>query len=88
LKTIADVPKLVDDLIAASTEVTAIGDIGYWIIALDDPEANTRIEKIVAEFGPRDHLFADIIACLNAKGRRLPIEPHTCSCELNPWLFV
>lgn len=74
MKTAADVPDFVDALMAASPDVTAIGDVGYWIIALDDPAANKRIEAIVAEFGPRDHLFTDIIACLKAKGRELSLD--------------
>jgi hypothetical protein len=82
MKTAADVPAFVDALMVESPDVTAIGDVGYWIIAVDDPVANRRIEAIVAEFGPRDHLFADIIACLKAKGRELCLdrieEPNQC----------
>lgn len=78
LKTPADVPALVDALIAESPEVTAVGDDSYCVIDLDRPEANARIEKILEDFGPRDHLFFEIIDCLKARGRNytLPTTRH------------
>ncbi|KWV43846.1 hypothetical protein AS026_19440 [Rhizobium altiplani] len=68
LKTPADVPALVDALIAESPDVAAIGDDSYCVVDLDE-EVNARIQKILNDFGPRDHLFFDIIDRLKAKGR-------------------
>lgn len=69
LKTAADVPQLVDDLIAASPDVMAVGHDNYCVIDLDRPEANARLEEILDAFGPRDHLFFEIIDDLRSKGR-------------------
>ncbi len=69
LRTAADVPALVDALIAESPDVMAVGDHSYCVVDLDRPRANKRIEKILAEFGPRDHLFYEIIDCLKERGR-------------------
>lgn len=74
LKTAADVPQLVDALIAASPDVCAIGDNMYCVIDLDRPHANALIEDILDAFGPRDHLLLDIVACLKARGRFITIE--------------
>ncbi|CUX66809.1 conserved hypothetical protein [Agrobacterium sp. NCPPB 925] len=35
-----------------------------------------RVHAILEDFGPRDHLFGDIIAYLNALGRVVPLETH------------
>lgn len=74
LKTAADVPQLVDALVAASPDVYAIGDENYCVIDLDRPEANAKIEAILEEFGPRDHLLLDIVECLRSRGRFVTVE--------------
>lgn len=73
LKTAGDVPQLVDALIAASPDVAAVGDDMYCVIDLDRPDANKKIEAILDEFGPRDHLLLDIVACLKERGRFVEI---------------
>jgi hypothetical protein len=75
LKTAADVPTLVDALIAESPEVMAVGDDSYVVVAAEDDEANRRIEQILNEFGPRDHLFKEIIAALQERGRDYYLNP-------------
>jgi len=79
LKTAADVPALVDALIAESPHVMALGDDSYFVIDLDNPEADQRIEQILEDFGPRDHLRFEIIDCLKAKGREYRSEPSSNS---------
>ncbi|WP_137136712.1 hypothetical protein [Rhizobium sp. FKY42] len=74
LKTTADVPKFVDDLIAASPDVSAIGDVGYCVIDLDGSEAAAKIAQILMDFGPRDHLYQEIIACFKDRGRYITIQ--------------
>lgn len=73
LKTAADVPQLVDALIAASPDVSAVGDNMYCVIDLDRPDANDEIEAILEDFGPRDHLLLEIVACLKKRGRFVTI---------------
>jgi len=51
----------------------ALGDHSYFAIDLDRPEASARIEQILDKFGPRDHLFYEIIECLRARGRYVEI---------------
>lgn len=74
IRTVADVPKFVDDLIAASSDVSAVGDNAYCIIDLDRPEAAAKIAQILKDFGPRDHLYKEIVTCLKARGRCIMIE--------------
>ena len=69
LKTAADVDQLVDELVAASPDVMAVGHDSYCVIDLDRPKANRKIERILKKFGPTDHLFYQIIAALRARGR-------------------
>ncbi|CUX72358.1 MULTISPECIES: hypothetical protein [Agrobacterium] len=74
LKTAADVPQLVDALIDASPDIAAIGDDMFCVIDLDRPDANAKIEAILEEFGPRDHLLLDIVACLKNRGRFISLD--------------
>jgi hypothetical protein len=67
--------ELVDKLIAAGCDICAIGTLGYTLVdPLDDQEVSDRVHAILEDFGPRDHLFPDIVAYLNALGRVIPIE--------------
>jgi hypothetical protein len=75
LKTAADVPQLVDDLFAASPDVAAIGDDSYCVVDLDRPKVRKQIERILEEFGPRDHLVQEFINCLKARGRWIRLNP-------------
>lgn len=68
-KTAADVPALVKALMDASPDIGAIGDVGYCVIDLDRPEASAEIDKILDDFGPRDHLYYEIIDCFRDNGR-------------------
>lgn len=77
LKTATDVLQLVAELMAASPDVMAIGHDGYCVIDLDRPKASRKITRILETFGPRDHLYYEIIAELRANGRF--IDPQTTS---------
>lgn len=67
--------ELVDRLIEAGCDICALGTVGYSLAdPLDDKEVSDRVHDILEDFGPRDHLFGDIIAYLNTIGRVLPLE--------------
>ena len=67
--------ELVDRLIEAGCDIRALGTVGYSLVdPLDDKEVSDRVHIILEDFGPRDHLFGDIIAYLNTIGRVLPLE--------------
>ncbi|WP_138983495.1 hypothetical protein [Agrobacterium tumefaciens] len=67
--------ELVDKLIEAGCDIRAIGTLGYTLVdPLDDEEVSARVHTIIEEFGPRDHLFRDIIGYLNTLGRVVPLE--------------
>jgi hypothetical protein len=74
MKTSADVPQLVRDLIATSPDVITVGHRSYCVIDLDRPLASARIDEILEEFAPRDHLFNIIVAELWAQGRYLEVD--------------
>jgi sialic acid synthase SpsE len=62
------VEALVDALVRAGCEMYAIGS-GYCLNEpLVEPFA-TAIRQILATFGPRDDLMAEINACLRKRGR-------------------
>jgi hypothetical protein len=73
LKTAADVPALVKALMDASPDIGAIGDVGYCVIDLKRQEASTKIDRILDDFGPRDHLHYEIIDCFREHGRCIEI---------------
>ncbi|AVH43699.1 hypothetical protein G6M16_021180 [Agrobacterium tumefaciens] len=67
--------ELVDRLIEAGCGIYALGTVGYSLAdPPDDKEVSDRVHDILEDFGPRDHLFGDIIAYLNTIGRVLPLE--------------
>lgn len=71
------VAELVDKLIEVGCEIRAIGAVGYTVVdPLDDEEVSARVHAVLEVFGPRDHLFGDIIAYLNTLGRVVPLETH------------
>jgi len=71
------VAELVDRLIEVGCDIRAIGAVGYTLVdPLDDDEVAARVHAILEDFGPRDHLFEDIIAYLNTLGRVVPLETH------------
>lgn len=75
--------ELVDRLIEAGCDIRALGTLGYTLVdPLDDKEVSDRVHIILDDFGPRDHLFGDIVAYLNAIGRVLPLE--TSDVDLLP----
>lgn len=74
LKTATDVSGLVDDLIAASDQVAALGTLGYCVIDSTNPEADREVSRILDAFGPRDHLYREIINCLIEKGRQIDLD--------------
>lgn len=56
------VAELVDRLIEVGCDIRAIGAVGYTLVdPLDDEEVAARVHAILEDFGPRDHLFEDII---------------------------
>ncbi|WP_147401523.1 hypothetical protein [Agrobacterium sp. D14] len=66
-----------DKLIEVGCEIRAIGAVGYTVVdPLDDEEVSARVHAVLEDFGPRDHLFGDIIASLNTLGRVVPLETH------------
>lgn len=73
LKTAADVPALVKALMDASPDIGAIGDVGYCVIDLKRLEASAKIDRILDDFGPRDHLFYEIIDCFRERGRYIEV---------------
>lgn len=87
LKTAVDVPALVDDLIAASDQVAAIGRHGYCVIDSTNPAADRKVEEILKAFGARDHLYYEIIDCLIERGRHVDpekvAEEYARACALD-----
>lgn len=74
LKSATDVPALVRALMDASPDIGAIGNVGYCVIDLARPDASAKIDKILDDFGPRDHLYYEIIDCFRENGRVIEIE--------------
>ncbi|QCM13950.1 hypothetical protein CFBP6625_26285 (plasmid) [Agrobacterium tumefaciens] len=62
------IERLVDTLICAGCDIQAVGS-GYCLNEPDDELMLSVVNSILAAFGPRDHLVADIHACLRRKGR-------------------
>lgn len=77
LKAAADVPALVKALMDASPDIGAIGNVGYCVIDLKRPEASAKIDKILDDFGPRDHLYFEIIDCFREHGRCIEVDMPT-----------
>jgi hypothetical protein len=44
---------------------------------MDRPKANRKIERILQAFGPRDHLYSEIIRTLRSKGCFIDPKPRT-----------
>jgi hypothetical protein len=77
LKTAADVPALVKALMEASPDIGAVGHDSYCVIDLARPEADAKIEQILDDFGPRDHLYFEIIDCFRENGRYIDVAAPT-----------
>jgi hypothetical protein len=70
---IEHVATLVARLIDAGCDICAIGR-GYAINEPEDAEGSRRVDLILKDFGPRDHLTGAISAHLRAFGRFVEIE--------------
>lgn len=66
------IERLVDTLICVGCDIQAVGS-GYCMNEPEDEPMLSVVHAILSAFGPRDHLVAEINACLRRKGRAVEV---------------
>jgi hypothetical protein len=74
-----DIPDFVSQILATGAPMCAIGNDFYLICETEvsvrsRAQVATEVQRICADYGPRDHLRRDIVAHLRSLGRCLDLE--------------